>query len=468
MQMQVHEEMDSIKKGLQGILGKNVSFSIAMEERYSADKSYMKPQVPIAVAFPSSTSQVSRLLRFCNRHRIGVTARGAGTSLTGASIPSKGAIVVSMEKMGRVLEINIEDQYVVAQPAVVLDDLNHRLEKHGYFYPPDPGSSMVSTVGGTLSTNAGGLRGVMFGSTRRWVLGAQAVLADGTVIETGSRTLKLSRGYDLTSLLVGSEGTLAVITKAVLRIEPQHGRMGSIVAYYDRMESACGMLRSLRNAGMPIITAEFIDRRSMKYMDRKYRGQPGYMVIIGIASYSASLAHDMRLAASIVRKSGPESFYATTSKARVRGELGSRKRLFDAMAARCRESGLDMVIGDVIVPPSRLCAAVREVEKMAGRYGPGAAMFGHMGEGNRHLNIFADLGNRKHAALANRLLNSLGEIAVRHAGSISAEHGIGLEKKKLLREELDAIHSSKEIELMKGIKKAFDPKGILNPGKIFD
>ncbi len=464
--------MNRIESGLRRILGDRARFDSSEIEKYMHDASYLQPERPLAVVFPKSTAEVSRVLRFCNGNGIAMTVRGGGTSLTGACIPAKGGIVMSMERLKRILEINTEDQYAVVQSDVVINDLNKRLGRLGYFYPPDPGSSSVASVGGTIATNAGGLRGVMYGSTKRWVLGVEAVMADGTVIETGSRTMKLSRGYDLTSLLVGSEGTLAVITKAILRIEPSHEKTGSIVAYYRSMGPACEMLYSLRRSNLPVVTAEFMDRKSVGYMGGSLgvdvAHSAKYMIFIGILSSTSSLASDMRLASVLVKKSKPISSRATISPEEVAGEYLSRKELHDIMADEVGSRGLGIIIGDVVVPLSRLALAVRDIERMCALSRLGSAMFGHIGEGNIHLNVFADLGRSRDVAYATRMLRELGRIAIRHGGSVSAEHGIGLEKKQLLKDELAALRSPKELTLMKDIKKAFDPNGILNPGKIFD
>lgn len=460
----------SIASGLRKIMKSNVIFSNTAG--YSGDASYLEPQTPFAVAFPSTTSEVSALLRFCNKKRIKVTARGGGSSLTGSSIPSKGGLVISMERMDRILEVNTEDQYAVVQPAVIIDSLNQKLSKYGYFYPPDPGSSSMATVGGTISTNAGGLRGVMYGSTSRWVLGTEVVLADGSVIDTGSRTLKLSRGYDISSLIVGSEGTLGIVTKATLRIEPAYEKIGSILAYYSDMGKACGMLNSLKKAGLPIVTAEFMDRSAIGYI-RDIGGMAlpktgNYLVMIGIAGSASSVQHDMECAGPLVRGSSPVLYRSSINPHEISSELGTRKKLHALMVDEAQDSGLYVIIGDIVVPLSELAAAVHDVERLVRTSRLKVVTFGHMGEGNIHLNVFVDMKDKSAAKEAGSLMDRFGNIAIRHNGSVSAEHGIGLEKKGLLVKELASLHSSEELKLMKKIKKAFDPEGILNPGKIFD
>ncbi|MGI0100720.1 MAG: FAD-binding oxidoreductase [Candidatus Micrarchaeaceae archaeon] len=455
---------------LEKVLGKRKIIRAPSTKAYSKDESYLPGRIPIAAARPENTSDISKIAKICNSSKTSIVVRGGGSSLTGASIPTKGCVVIDMSKFNRIHETRIEDEYVVVEPGVTIDRLNAHLSKYGYFYPPDPASSSFATVGGTISTNAGGLRAIMYGSTKEWVLGLEVVLPNGNVIWTGGRTTKRSVGYDLTSLIVGSEGTLGIVTKAILKIWPKPEATGRIISYYSTMEHAAKAVGKLKKSGIIPLSSEFMDLQSMllmhEYMGIRFPSNAKYSMITDIAGNRESLPRLLSDSEKILVKSGATDLLVSKSKASMEKMYNARKYLFNATLKRAEKTGKTVVIADIVVPSSSLPAALYEMEKAIRKHNMEVVLFGHIGDGNVHGNIIAD-PNKQQKAI-DTIQMEFGRIALRHGGSVSGEHGIGLAKKALLVEEMKIRKSEYSIKLMKGIKKSFDPNGILNNGKIFD
>ncbi|MDA8056327.1 MAG: FAD-binding oxidoreductase [Thermoplasmatales archaeon] len=439
---------------------------------YKTDASYFSGSKPMAVLLPSDVSEVSNILKICNREGINVISRGGGTSLTGSATVLTNSIVLAMTRMNRIIHISSEDRYAIVEPGVRIDDLNYELSEIGFMYPPDPGSSIAATVGGSISTNAGGLRGVMYGSTKEWVLGLQVVLSDGTVIETGGRVLKRSAGYDLTALFVGSEGTLGIITLATLKITPLPERIGRVIAFYDSIERAGAATAIIKKSGLTPITAEFMDKVSLDSISKNMglsfsdSGNSDYMLIVDIASTDESLNRHLEKALSLIKGTGPRSVRIIYDETEIRNITNSRKGLYSSILSERDKEGQYAVMGDIVVPPSTLSNALLDIRNLVGKYGFKVALFGHIGDGNIHANIIVNPSDAKEMERVSALMNELGRIALINGGSVSAEHGIGLEKKRLLRMEMEYKESSRNIELMTSIKAVFDKKGILNRGKL--
>ena len=439
---------------------------------YMRDASYFIGEEPIAVVLPGSTEELSRVVKACYANEVPMYVRGGGTSLTGSSVPMRGGVVISMNRFDKILETSIPDRYVVAEAGVRLDTLNAYLSKFNYFYPPDPASSLAATVGGSLSTNAGGLRGVMYGATKEWVLGMEVVLPTGEVAQFGGRVLKRSIGYDLTALMIGSEGTLGIITKATLKIAPIPRRIGRILVYYESIDAAGRAVAKLKEAGIIPYIAEFMDRISMEAAKKgkgvDYPQEANYMLIIDIASTEESLQKDLESAAEVLKSTSPMSLRITTDPAEMERIYLARKGLYSSLLMERTAPGEKVIIGDIVVPSTEVPATLLDIDNAIRNYGFKVSLFGHIGDGNIHLNIFADTSKENEMRRVSSFLLETGMIAVRHGGSVSAEHGIGLEKKQLLVEELKARGTLVNLELMRQIKKVFDPKNLLNRGKLFD
>ncbi len=461
-----------VSSDLSKAVGKSILVPAARLEAYVNDKSAFTGKMPLAVVRPRRASDVAKVMRFCNSRRIKVVAHGGGSSLTGASIPVERGIVIDLSGLKRILEVHLEDRYVVAEPGVTIAELNKRLARHGYFYPPDPASASFATVGGTIGTNAGGLRAVMYGSTKDWVLGLEVVLPDGRTVQTGGRVSKRSIGYDLTSLIVGSEGTLGIVTKAVLRIWPRPPAWRMFAAYYNSMERAVRAVGEMKEKGILIESAEFIDSEAMalmaKYKRIKFPERARYVIFVEVASGRSSVDEELKKAIHLASSNDAIAVKVAEGEKEASRLYEARRFLLLASEDKAQKSGRKVMIADIVVPLSQLHAVLPRMRAAADHSGLGVVIYGHIGDGNMHADISYDPKNSRETRSMNSLQEAFGSIAIEHGGSVSGEHGIGVEKKRLLREEFAARRSLENIELMRKIKKQFDPNGILNPGKIFD
>ncbi|MFP3317976.1 MAG: FAD-binding oxidoreductase [Thermoplasmata archaeon] len=438
---------------------------------YTKDASFFTGKLPYAVLMPGNVNEVSSIMKICQRDGIPVTVRGGGSSLTGSSILVNEGVILSMARFDKILETSIEDRYVIAEAGVKLDYLNSHLLNFKHFYPPDPASSIAATVGGSISTNAGGLRAAMYGATKEWVLGLEVVLPDGTIIQTGGKVLKRSIGYDLTALMVGSEGTLGVITKAILKISPIPEKYGRIMVYYRSIEEAGKAISSLKKNGITPLIAEFMDKISMDSITHtkglKFPEQAQYLLLIDISSTEESLDKKLNEAAEILKSTEILEIKITKDPDEMAAMYQARKGLYSSQLNEREKPGEYVIIGDIVVPASKLPKTLIEIKESIERYKLKVALFGHIGDGNIHANIFADINDREKMKIVYDFMMELGRIALKNDGSVSSEHGIGIEKIELLREEYMYKNSLKNIEIMKSIKNIFDPKNILNRGKMF-
>ncbi|MCI2412184.1 MAG: FAD-binding oxidoreductase [Cuniculiplasma sp.] len=439
---------------------------------YMKDASYFEGNIPMAAVIPKNSEEISKLMKICSREKIQVVMRSGGSALTGSPVPNEDSILISMSAMNRILETHLDDGYIVAEPGLRLDDLNNYLSKLGFFYPPDPASSMAATVGGSISTNAGGLRACTYGTTKEWILGLELVLPSGEIVEVGGRTLKRTKGYDITALMAGNEGTLAIITKAYLKIWPIPEEIGRILAYFKDVEKMGRSISELKGRGIIPYIAEFMDKLSLETIKkaRNIDSPEGsnYLLMIDIASTHESIDRMLEDAKKIIEAEGPIVIRITRDKDEMAKMYEARKGLYSSSLGLRDFKDEYIEIGDVVVPPSQLPESLIEIESALKEYNLKAVLFGHIGDGNIHANILVDLNNKDHVKRVEKFQMAIAKIALKHGGSVSAEHGIGLEKKELLLEELRERNSMEVLTLMKNIKKAFDPEGIMNRGKIFD
>lgn len=467
----VKDNMDFIEK-LKSASGKNVFTSKEDMIPYLNDASYFQGAVPLAVVVPSSTEEVSRIMKICYIDNIPVTVRGGGSSLTGSSILSENGIVMSLAKFDRIEEISPGDNLAVVQPGVRLDMLNEELAKFGYFYPPDPASSMAATVGGSISTNAGGLRASLYGTTKNWVLGLEVVLANGNIVQLGGRTLKRSSGYDLTALMVGSEGTLGIITRAYLKIWPLAEEKGRVSAYFSEIDRVGQSISEIKKIGIIPTIAEFLDRITMDSLEAttslRFPKDARYLLIMDVSSTAESIEIMLEKVYRKVEELAPISISKTRDPKVMDEMYAARKGAYSSLLMQRETSTQKVVIGDVVVPASRLPEAMKSIEKKGHDHRLKVALFGHIGDGNIHCNIYADVASKDVMDEVEAFQVEIGEIAVNLGGSVSAEHGIGIEKKELLTREFQMRNSEYTIDMMKQIKNLMDPRGILNRGKIFE
>ncbi|MFC4504406.1 MULTISPECIES: FAD-binding oxidoreductase [Streptomyces] len=420
----------------------------------AVDRSGLRPDgLPLAVVRAGSTQDVTVTLRHAHALRVPVVPRGAGTGLSGGATAGEGALVLDLSGMDRIQELSAEDQLAVVEPGVVTADLDRAAAGYGLRYAPDPASAAWSTIGGNIATNAGGLRCAKYGVTRDSVLGLEAVLADGTVVRTGRRTVKGVTGYDLTALLTGSEGTLAVITSATLRLRPVPVATATVAAYFADFETAAEASQAIGRAGVVPALAELVDGPVLAAVDPALRTRGAALLIVqsdgaGAAVEAAAVAEAVARAATSVE--------TTQDPAEAEALLAARRLALPALERLGRP-----LIEDIAVPRSRLAEAAREIRAISARHDVPVFTIAHAADGNLHPIVVVDPSLDRLPDAAWEAAGEIFALALRLGGTLTGEHGVGVLKRQWVAEELGpAAHA-----LQRRLKEAFDPRGILNPGK---
>ena len=419
--------------------------------------------MPDAVVLPTTTEQVAAVLRLAAEHRVPVTPRGSGTGLSGACVPTDGGIVVAFEAMNRVLEIDTENHMAVVQPGVTLEQLNAELAPHGFFYPVSPGENSAS-LGGNVATNAGGMRAVKYGVTRHHVLGLEAVLPGGEVIRTGGKLVKTSAGYDLTQLLIGSEGTLAVVTEVTVKLQPKLDHRSTLLVPFATLDEVAHAVPRIVGSGVGPLMTEYIDLITMAGITEAAGldlglpqeikdGALAYLVVALEARREEQLDADTAEVAELVTGLGALDVYVLPPGAATQ-LIEARERAFWVAKA----NGANDIV-DTVVPRASIPAFLTAVSDLAAAHDAWVVGCGHAGDGNVHLSIF-----QADDAVRATLIKAIFRTAIDHGGAISGEHGIGSEKRQYF---LD-LEDPAKLALMRRIKAAFDPHGILNPGTLLD
>ncbi len=419
--------------------------------------------LPAVVALPESTAEVARIMAACAEYQIAVCPRGLGTGTTGAAIPPLGGLAMSLERMNRIIRIDPENRVAVVQSGVINQDLQDQLEPHGFFWPPDPTSATFSTIGGNLACNAAGPRSLKYGTPRDNTLGLQAVTAQGAVINTGCYTTKGVVGLDLTRLLIGSEGTLAIITEATLLLTPTAPTQTSLRASYTSMKAAAtAVSRIMAQANQPR-AIEFMDRGAIRAIGKLARNPlPENTQALLLVDVDGT--HDaVRESVAAIRDAAQSEElleWMTVSTAEEATVLWQARK---ALSPSLRKLAAGKINEDVVVPVSRMAELIERLEGLAQKHQILIVNYGHAGNGNIHVNLLYDPDDEKQSAAAETCLGNVFELTLALGGSLSGEHGIGLAKRNYIGLEIDA----NTMAMMRGIKRQFDPQNILNPGKIF-
>ena len=457
------KQKNELLTSLRAIVGRE-NASCALEDRichgYDATKASALPEV---VVKPASAEEISRILLLANEKLIPVYPRGAGSGLTGGAVPLAGGIVLDSARINRILSIDRTNMTATVEAGVVLSDFQSAVERRGLFYPPDPASSEFCTIGGNLAECAGGLRCIKYGVTRDYVLSTEAVLPAGEVIHTGSQTMKSVVGYDLGRLLVGSEGTLCVFTRATLRLLPLPESVRTLMAYFDQIGDAVRAATSIVSEGIVPRTLEIMDELTIcciqNYKPFAIPAHTNAIILAESDGPESSASREAARMAEICGAAGARQVEAPrdTAEANLLWEIrrAASPALYSLSPGKLNE--------DVCVPRSRMLELFDGISEISRRHEVAIACFGHAGDGNIHVNVLYDSEDESERSRADRAVEDVFRHVLALGGSISGEHGIGTAKAKFLSWEV----GEKEIALMRGIKRLLDPNNILNPGKIF-
>jgi len=437
-----------------------LTFAPAQLKANSGDKWFASHQ-PDAVALPRSAESISKILKFANRHGIPVTARGAGHGYVGGCVPMEGGIVISTARLNRVKEINAADFVAVVEPAVITAELQAKVEKRGLFYPPDPASRAENFIGGNIATNAGGPRCLKYGVTRDYILGLEVVLTNGDIVRLGGRTHKNKTGFDLHRLFVGSEGLLGIVTEATLKLIPLPPFRANLAIGFRTTPDALATLHAIFAAGFLPCALEVADEFTLaaaykRTKSEKLRGCKAHL-IVELDGHEKSVRGELKDLEKIVRRQHPLSLSRGLG-AKQCEEIWKIRREF---SYALRDTGLTKLNEDIVVPRGKLQNLFRFAAQLQKKHGIPIACFGHAGDGNIHTNVMVDYTQPGAKARSEACLDELFCQVIAWGGSITGEHGIGLAKKRWWPHAV----SAESLALHRTIKRALDPKGILNPGK---
>lgn len=437
----------------------NISTASAERKLRSRDASFHPEHAPDVVVWATDAEQISAMLRFANENRIPVTPWGVGTSLEGNPLALKGGILLTFERMNRIIEVHADDFQVTVEPGIGHKDLNAALARYGLFFPPDPGAN--ATIGGMLANNAAGIRTVKYGASKDNVLKMQVALADGRLIEVGSRSIKQSSGYDLLHLFVGSEGTLGVITRATLKLVPIPQFMSAVVASFPSVSAAVETVVAVRGSGLDPAALELIDAAHAKMLSEAEGVELGDQTTLFMefhAAHEASLAEGLRAVEEICQENGASWIRSTTDPTERKKLWHARHSSYEITVRTFRDQ--KFYVNDVAVPISRYPELIAYIEEVRERDGITAFMIGHAGDGNIHVELmFNDDETYKKALDANAQIVTR---TLELGGTATGEHGVGIGKARFMAREHGAA-----LDVMRTIKHTLDPNGILNPGKIF-
>ena len=429
---------------------------------YSYDATPGFSHMPDVVVIPGTTEEVAKVLALANSEKIPVYTRGSGTNLSAGTIPTKGGIVLLMTRMNQIMEIDTENLVAVAQPGVIVSDLNKAVETYGLIYPPDPGTVTTATLGGTVSENAGGLRGLKYGVTKHYVMGLEVVLASGQVMNVGGKNVKDVSGYDMTKLFTGAEGTLGVITKIIVKLVPAPEAKKSMMAIFKNLDNAGNAIAAIIAAKIIPATLEIMDNPTIRTVE-------DYAKVGLPVDAEAVLLIEVDGIPEVVEKEAAKVLEVlTTNKAdevRQAKDAAERDKIWAARRAALPALAKlrpTTFVEDATVPRNKVPEMIRAVNEIAKKYNVTIGTFGHAGDGNMHPTIVCDIRDEEEMSRVYKAMDEIFGTAIKLGGTLSGEHGIGLGKLKYMEDQFGPV----AMEAMRNIKRALDPNLILNPGKL--
>jgi glycolate oxidase len=431
---------------------------------YGFDGTAVIKQMPGAVVFPKSTAAVSECVKIAAEHQLPIVTRGSGSGLSGGSIPLAGCLVICLVDMNAIIDIDPRNLTLTAQSGVITLAIDQAAAVHGLFYPPDPGSIKISTIGGNVAENSGGLRGLKYGVTRNYIMGLEVVLPDGEIVRMGNKCVKDVAGYSMKDLFIGSEGTLGIVTEVTLRLLPRPAARKTLLAIFDRLEDAAQAVSAIIAAKIIPCTLEFLDHMTLRCVEAD--AAAGFptdceaLLLMETDGHPAAVAEEAAIMEEISRTSGAREVRAARDEAEALALMSARRNAFSALA-RIKPT---TILEDITVPRSELAKMVGFIAETAVRFDLMVGTFGHMGDGNLHPTFLTDERDAEEMARVHQALDVIIAKTLELGGTITGEHGVGLAKKQWLRDQV----GDRSLDLMRRIKRSLDPNGLLNPGKIFD
>ncbi|BBB89914.1 MAG TPA: FAD-linked oxidase C-terminal domain-containing protein [Methylomusa anaerophila] len=418
--------------------------------------------LPATVIIPENTGQVSQVMAIANKEKIPVYVRGAGTNLSAGTVPTQGGIVLLMTRMNRIIEVDTENLVAVAEPGVVVSDLNKIVEQSGLIYPPDPGTVTTATLGGTVAENSGGLRGLKYGVTKHYVMGLEVVLADGRIMNTGGKNVKDVAGYDLTKLFTGAEGTLCVITKIIVKLVPAPETRKSMMAIFNNLDNAGNSIASIIANKIIPATLEIMDNATIRTVeDYAHVGLPvnaEAVLLIEVDGIPAVVEKEAAKVLEVLKANKADEIRVAKDTA-DRDKIWAARRAALPALAKLRPTTF---VEDATVPRSKVPDMIRAINEIAAKYKVRIGTFGHAGDGNMHPTLVCDIRDKEEMERVYKAMDEIFATAIKLGGTLSGEHGIGLGKLRYMEDQFGPVG----MEVMRTIKKALDPNGILNPGKL--
>ena len=456
---------NSLKEKIKNIVGAENYFDSEEDKRvYSFDATPIFEQKPEAIIFPRDEDQISKIAKLANEEKFNIVPRGAGTGLSGGAVPVENCLLLVMTKWNNIIEIDTKNLTATVQPGVVTAYLQKEVEKQNLFYPPDPGSMNVCTIGGNVANNAGGLRGLKYGVTKNYVMGTEMILPNGDLLKTGGKNFKDVAGYNLKDFIVGSEGTLGIITKIILKLIPIPASSITMLAYFDKLSDSAKAVSEIISSNIVPSMMEFLDNTTINCVEDYTKvGLPRNseaILLIEVDGRGSIVEEDAETISNILKRNSASLVKKATSADEANSLKTARRSAFSALARKKPTT----ILEDATVPRSELPVMIEKITEAAKKYDLIFGDFGHAGDGNLHPTCLTDERDKAEIDKAHTAFDFIFNEAIKLGGTITGEHGTGLAKKKFL----EKVAGIPGLDMMKQIKSVIDPNNILNPGKVFD